>query len=116
MTLEDFLNTLSKTPDRIDFNDTMSVIDSCYAFTPCAFTNGQQHNTAGQNSGSCKLFAFARLHNLDPQQTLNCFGQYYRQDVLQNPDGLDHQNIRNFMQTGWEGIVFEQTPLQTNTV
>lgn len=111
MTLDDFINTLNKNPDSIDFSDTMAVIDATYTFTPVAFTNGDQQNAADQNNGSCKLFAFAKLQNLDEQQTLSCFGQYYRNDVLKNTDGEDHQNIRNFMLTGWSGIAFSSMPL-----
>ena len=37
---------------------------------------------------------------------LQLWGQYYR-DVKANPDGDDHQNIRNFMKYGWEGVPFE---------
>jgi hypothetical protein len=47
------------------------------------------------------LFNFQSL-NLYKQQL---WGQYYR-DVLATPDGTDHQNIRNFMKTGWEGVDF----------
>jgi len=63
-------------------------------------------NQAGTNEGSCKIFAFAQLNQLNQQQTLNLFGDYYRLDVLNNPDGTGHQNIRNFMQFGWDGIRF----------
>jgi hypothetical protein len=35
---------------------------------------------------------------------LACFGTYYRDDVLANPEGSDHGNIRNFMKTGWAGV------------
>jgi hypothetical protein len=42
---------------------------------------------------------------------LACFGSYYRKDVLENPNGTDHQNIRNFMNRGWEGISFEKEAL-----
>jgi len=111
MTLDIFLNTLEQSPKTLDFADTMTVIDTNYIFTPCAFSNGQQQNEAGQNSGSCKLFAFAKLHKLDQQQTLHCFGQYY-QDVLNTPTGEDHQNIRSFMMTGWQGISFNEAPLK----
>ena len=111
MTLEKFLQTLNTQADNIEFNDTMTVIDSLYQFEPCAFKNGNTHNEMNQNNGSCKLFAFARLHQLNEQQTLACFGQYYRNDVLQNPQGDDHQNIRNFMQSGWSGIEFDAMPL-----
>jgi len=111
MKLEKFLTILNNNPDAINFTDTMAVIEAMYSFKPTAFDNGELHNTADQNNGSCKLFAFARLHNLSEQQTLACFGQYYRDDVLQHPAGDDHQNIRNFMQSGWSGIVFDSMPL-----
>jgi len=111
MKLETFLKTLNSEPDNINFTDTMTVIDSLYTFTPTSFKNGNLQNAADQNNGSCKLFAFAQLHELSEQQTLACFGQYYRDEVLQNPDGDNHQNIRNFMQTGWSGIKFETMPL-----
>ena len=107
MTLESFLKKLRKAPDSIIFNDTMTVIENCYEFTPTPFRNGPLHNEAGKNSGSCKIFSFARLHGLNKLQTLHCFGSYYRDDVLNNPDGADHQNIRNFMRNGWDGISFD---------
>ncbi len=112
MTLNDFLQRLNDAPDSITFNDTIALIEALYIFTPAAFKNGDMNNEAGQNNGSCKLFAFARLHNLSQQQTLHCFGDYYRADVLAHPHGIDHQNIRNFMKTGWEGIGFEGEALK----
>lgn len=102
----EFLRRLGETPEDIAFSDTMAVIDANYEFTPTAFTNGALHNAAGQNNGSCKVFSFARLHDLSAEQTLHCFGDYYRKDVLGNPQGTDHQNIRNFINTGWAGIAF----------
>lgn len=109
--LDAFLQTLKDAPETIEFNDTMAIIDANYTFTPDSFNNGDLFNEAGQNSGSCKLFAFAQLHDLTAQQTLECFGHYYRDEVLNNPNGNDHQNIRNFMKTGWTGIQFETLPL-----
>ena len=111
MDIPAFLKKLNDAPDSVAFTDTMAVIDSAYTFTPAAFTNGSLRNEAGQNSGSCKLFAFAQLNQLSEQQTLACFGAYYRDDVLKHPDASDHQNIRNFMQTGWAGVKFEAMPL-----
>ena len=107
MTLSDFLNTLLNAPETIEFNDTMVVIESLYEFTPTRFMNGELINEAGENSGSCKLFTFAKLQNLTEAQTLACFGTYYRDDVLKNPNNDDHQNIRTFMQTGLSGIKFD---------
>ncbi|MCX7193255.1 MAG: HopJ type III effector protein [Proteobacteria bacterium] len=111
MKLNDFLQQLNDTPDSISFNDSIAVIESMYQFTPTAFSNGGLVSEAGQNSGSCKIFSFARLNGLSEQQTLNCFGAYYRDDVLKHPQGTDHQNIRNFMATGWAGVAFDGNAL-----
>jgi hypothetical protein len=107
MTIENLLKKISTETEKMDFQEVISTIDANYNFTPTAFQNGTTQNEAGQNSGSCKLFSFAKLHNLSKEATLSCFGTYYREDVLKNPEGSDHQNIRNFMQFGWDGIVFE---------
>jgi len=111
MTVEHFLEKLSAQPDNIAFTDTMAVIESHYTFTETAFSNGEQHNAAGENSGSCKLFAFAKLQDLTEAQTLACFGAYYREDVLEHPDAQDHQNIRQFMKNGWSGVQFNTVAL-----
>ncbi len=112
MDLSTFLDKVNTSSETIEFNDTIAVIDANYDFTPTLFKNGDTVNEAGKNSGSCKLFAFAQIHKLSPSQTLNCFGAYYHKDVLENPQGTDHQNIRNFIKYGWEGILFEGLPLQ----
>ena len=112
MTLDAFVEKLRSTPDSLSFEDTMAVIESLYEFTPTRFKNGNLVNEPDQNNGSCKLFAFAQLQGFTPQQTLACFGRYYRDDVLGHPEGDDHQNIRQFMLTGWDGIQFETTPLK----
>ena len=111
MHIDDFLSKLRTNPESIAFTDTIEVIDSNYNFTPVRFINGATVNEAGTNSGSCKLFAFARLQHLSKEETLACFGDYYRIDVLQNPDSTNHANIRNFMVTGWEGVSFDAEPL-----
>jgi len=107
MTPISFLEQLEENPKSITFQDTINVIEKNYDFEPTAFKNGNQQNNAGENNGSCKIFSFAKLQNLSKEATLACFGSYYFDDVLKNPDGNDHQNIRNFMQFGWDGIHFE---------
>jgi hypothetical protein len=115
MELNTLLQRLNESPDSVAFNDTIAVIDSLYEFTPTSFKNGSLLNEAGKNNGSCKLFSFARLLGLSQQQTLNCFGTYYRDDVLKHPEGTDHQNIRNFIRTGWAGIEFSGDALVKKT-
>ena len=111
--MKKFLQILETAPESITFNDTIAVIDAHYDFSPSAFRNGAMQNEAGQNNGSCKIFSFAKLHQLTPQQTLHCFGNYYRDDVLKHLQGSDHQNIRNFIKTGWDGIVFAGNALKS---
>jgi hypothetical protein len=106
------INPLTLNPVEIEFSQVIAYIDQHYHFTPTAFKNGNTHNAANQNNGSCKIFFFAQLHQLSEQHTLQLFGDYYRKDVLQNPDATDHQNIRNFMKSGWSGIAFEGSALQ----
>ena len=103
---------LEKSAGEISFREVIAFIDAHYDFTPTRFTNGSTVNEANQNNGSCKVFSFAQLNGLSEEETLNLFGEFYREDVLKNPEGSDHQNIRNFMQTGWEGISFEGKALQ----
>ena len=112
MNIQTFLEKLKQTPETITFPETIAVIEENYEFTPTAFQNGNTHNAAGTNSGSCKLFAFAQLQNLSQEETLACFGAFYRDEVLGEPEGTNHQNIRNFMVHGWNGIQFEGTALE----
>ena len=111
MQLDAFLTKLTSTPEQISFSETIATVDANYAFTPTAFRNGELENATGQNSGSCKLLSFAKLHDLSAEQTLHCFGEYYRTDVLHNPDATDHQNIRNFIRFGWSGVHFDDAAL-----
>ena len=106
------LEQLEKSPETIIFKDIITYIDENYDFAPTKFTNGNTINEANQNNGSCKVFSFAQLKNLSKEQTLWLFGEFYREDVLKNPDGTDHQNIRNFMKFGWEGISFDGEALK----
>ncbi len=115
MNIDDFLNKLKTNPEAIDFKETMAVIDNNYEFSPTSFMNGALYNEAGENNGSCKLFAFAQLHRLSEQETLACFGAYYRDDVLKKPDADNHQNIRNFMQKGWAGIKMAGNALRSKS-
>ena len=111
MSISEFIGKLKSDARNISFQETIAVIEANYSFTPTVFSNGNQINKEGENNGSCKIFAFAKLNQLDKIQTLSCFGSYYYQDVLQNPEGIDHQNIRNFMEFGWDGIRFEEKAL-----
>ena len=112
MPINKLIEQINTQPDSIDFAEVIATIEANYTYTPSRFTNGDAINDAGTNEGSCKIFAFAKLHDLDEKQTLACFGQYYRDDVLGNSHGDDHANIRNFMHHGWAGISFDGEALQ----
>lgn len=111
MDINTFISKVKQAPRTISFAETITIIDENYTFSATAFENGTHHNKAGENSGSCKIFAFAELNNLSAAETLSCFAAYYYEEVLGDPEGNNHQNIRNFMKTAWEGIAFYGTAL-----
>lgn len=111
MSLDSLLQQLQQRPETVEFDQVIALINSLYRFTPTRFTNGSQVNEQGTNEGSCRIFAFAQLQGLSKEQTLACFGKFYREEVLQQPDAQNHGNIRQFMQHGWDGIKFDQAPL-----
>jgi hypothetical protein len=92
--------------NSLPFKEVIVFIETYYNHQPTAFKNGAIQNEVNQNQGSAKVFAFAQLNKLDKTDTLCLFAEHY-QSVLQNPDGVDHQNIRQFMNYGWPGIVFD---------
>jgi len=110
--LEELLQLIDLDETGISFAQVIETIDEVYDFQPAAFRNGDTYNEAGSNNGSCKIFAFAQKHDLVVNKTLHLFGDYYRKDVLNHPKGNDHQNIRNFMVHGWNGISFENDALK----
>ena len=109
------IQQLKQDPENIEFKDVISFIDEHYDFTPTPFKNGNTFNEDNQNNGSCKVFSFAKLNDLSEEETLFLFGDFYRNDVLRNPEGTDHQNIRNFIKFGWHGISFEGAALRTKS-
>jgi len=115
MNTKELIELLNKAADTVSFSQTIETIESDYKYSSARFTNGKGENAAvneaGTNEGSCKIFAFAQLNKLSKDLTLQCFGDYYRVDVLQNPQGNDHANIRNFMLHGWDGIQFDSEAL-----
>jgi hypothetical protein len=110
-TITDLITQLRSSSDSIEFASVMQVISQFYTYTPTTFSNGSLLNAAGSNEGSCKIFYFAQLHELTELETLNLFGNFYRNDVLANPAGKDHDNIRNFILTGWSGVKFDGSAL-----
>ncbi len=104
------IERLRITPETIQFAEVIALIDSHYSHTPTAFINGAATNQASENQGSAKVFSFARLHDLNEIETLHCFAEHFRA-VSDNPTGNDHQNIRQFITNGWQGVQLPETCL-----
>ena len=115
MSLDDLIQQIKNRPNTVEFDQVMAVIDACYDYSESAFSNGlgdeRVDNAAGENAGSCRIFAFAQINGLNQSETLVCFGKYFREDVIAHPEGSDHANIRTFMRHGWQGIRFDQPAL-----
>jgi len=112
MNIESLLETLETAPEDLEFAEVMQVIESNYSYTPVNFNCGDAINDAGSNEGSCKILAFAKMHSVSAEKTPYLFGRFYREDVLNHPEGQDHANIRNFIKSGWDGVSFQREPLQ----
>lgn len=100
--------------NAINFSQVIEFIDANYQFTPVKFINGLLHNQVGENEGSCKVLAFAKLHNLTQVDTLKLFAEHFA-NVKATPQGENHANIRNFMFFGWQGFLMEKNPLSEKT-
>lgn len=120
MTKIELIRQLNDRPSSIEFNAMMEFISQNYIYKPVRFVNGLGSgaviNEAGTNEGSCKIFALGKLLGLDEKATVACFGSYYRNDVLGNPTGNDHANIRSFIKYGWDGIQFDGDALTAKSL
>jgi hypothetical protein len=104
---EQLITLIKKLKDNsLTFKEVIEFIETDYQHQATAFKNGETYNEATQNQGSARVFAFSQLNNLNEKDTLYLFAEHY-QSVLNNPNGTDHQNIRQFITHGWPGIVFE---------
>lgn len=101
-----FNANLEMSGDSLTFEEFIEMVDENYESQLLQFKNGDMENMPGENEGSAKVLSYAALANLDKEMTLKLWGQYYR-EVLADPEGDSHQNIRNFMKYGWEGVPFE---------
>ena len=102
------VSLIGRTNEQIEFPLVMSAIDELYEVNEVPFSVGDVSSEPGQNMGSAKIFSFASISKLDQATTLHLFGDYYRKDVLEHPDGTDHANIRAFMKGGWDCVEFPE--------
>jgi HopJ type III effector protein len=103
---EVFNANVEMSADALTFEEVMEVIDTWYESGLIEFRNGDVVNGPGENEGSAKLLSYAALSVLDKDTTLKLWGQYYR-EVVKDPNGDSHANIRNFMKYGWDGVSFD---------
>lgn len=96
---------------KLPFKEIIAYIDDNFNYTASSFKNGTLRNAENENQGSAKIFSFAKLNNLSVEDTLKLFAEHY-QAVLDDKEGSSHQNIRSFMEFGWEGVEFEKEVLQ----
>ena len=101
-----FNANLEMSGDDVMFEDVIALIDEYYELQLLEFKSGDILNKQGENEGTGKILSYAALSELDQETTLKLWWQYYR-EVLADPKGTSHANIRNFMKYGWEGVPFE---------
>ena len=108
MTIHELLQQLKA--KQKNFKDVLAFIEEGYNYAPSSFQNGLQSNAENENQGSARVLYFAQLNNLSAEDTLILFAEHY-DAVLASPEAADHQNIRQFMINGWDGVQFEKTVL-----
>ena len=95
----------------LTFQNVLDAINANYDFYPTAFgVTKEAPNPAGQNEGACRVLAFAKDQNLDKETALKLFAEHY-QNVLDDPAGDNHQNIRLLMRHGLGEAWFDETAL-----
>jgi hypothetical protein len=106
------INDLLKRLDAnaMGFAEVLDYIAAEYEYYPSSFKNGELYNAENENQGSARILAFAEICSLSKEDTLRLFAEHYRA-VLADPDGAGHQNIRQFMQYGWEAVKFDRAVL-----
>jgi hypothetical protein len=77
------------------------MIEENYTFSPTAFENGMLHKR--ERTPACVIQA-AEIQTV--AATLYCFGAYCRKKIMRDPDGTNHQNIRNPVETGQTELHF----------
>lgn len=102
-----FLHALEAPEHR--FADTLAFIEQWYHYQPSAFSFDGLASTLEQNQGSCKIFALAQLLNLSQQQTLQCFGEHYRN--LNSATAPLHANLNKLAKQPLSNLEFSQFPL-----
>lgn len=95
---------------KMNFQDVLAYIEEHYIYLPSVFHNGALINIENENQGSARVLYFGKLMGLSVEQTLKLFAEHYI-SVLASPQNTDHQNIRQFMQHGWERVRFEREVL-----
>lgn len=88
------------------FSEIITHIDEKFNHTPTAFINGALRNESDQNQGSAKVLFYAKIKQMSKEDTLKLFAEHY-EAVLNDANETSHQNIRNFMNSGFDGLVFE---------
>lgn len=110
MNTEQYLEKL-KSGEGMQFADFTDLIENEYNFTAVGFTNGDLSNGDDENQGSAKVLCFGIMHELGENEVLRCFGEHYQSVLGSLADRTSHLNIRNFMRTGWQGVVIDPSAL-----
>lgn len=106
MKVDHLLELIRTSPELLEHDVVLCTIDEYYLYQPTYFMNGAVVNNPGENEETCKILAFAKMHDLDKEQTLACFGRFFREEVRDHLHDVGHPNIRAFLVCGWRGVEF----------
>jgi hypothetical protein len=110
--IENLLRKVRTDASSLMFAETLEAIELGFEFFGVKFSCGDVVSSSSENTGSSKVLSMAILVGLTDAETLACFGEHYR-DVLADPSGASHANIRALMATGLAGVKFPNGPSLT---
>jgi len=95
--------------NKIDFDTIQNKITSILNTVPTRFVNNGVENAERENEGSLRILSIALLFQLTDDNALRLFWEHW-ESVQENPEGNDHQNIRQLNEYWLWGVKIHWLP------
>ena len=106
-------NHINMQAKLLGFDAVSVALEAFFNFTDMPMQIGSVKNEVGQNLGSKIRCAVAVELGASKEELLSWFGVFHK-EVLADPDGDNHPNIRAIMEHGIAGIIVPEGMLSKN--
>ncbi|MBT3727100.1 hypothetical protein HOG21_05480 [bacterium] len=109
-------NLLLEAKEAETFDDFIAFVDKYFMLISTGFNNNGLKNNKFKNEGSLKVLAFAKYCKMtDVTEIAGLFKGYYK-DVLKDPKGDNHQNIRHLINGSIYEVSFDVNIVPLNLI